>query len=936
MPMDPYSVLINGLAIAHTVGYGLRAVRAITSCRGLFTGFKAYNEEITAWTTEMEGALDRLKATKPRHPSGAVPPEVALSSEITRAQTLMERMNAISKGLGREPRSLAIFKHAAYKFFGIPTKRDEIGALQRQLVDVHNQANSNLLSTLRDDQTSMFSFLKAREDGAAYVQNTQTLQRLTEDLLAALATHKTNDNETVASAAARSMATMDDVRTQVQLIGSRIEAVLSERKTLAVAQRILEQLAFPDMQARRSTIKEECPGTFKWIFEADKTPFKTWLESGSGVFWVNGKLGSGKSTLMRFLSNHDKAESILKDWAADADKCLVTASYFFWCSGSAIQCSQEGLLRALLYQILCQCPELSTRLFKKRLNQPPLAQFHPEPWTRSELSEALKEIVTQDVEHLSARFCFFIDGLDEFDGDHFDLIRDLDTLTSTGCSKICVSSRPRTVFVDHYARSKDQQIVLQELTEADMSIFIEALLQKDDRFDKRAMADADVAELVTMIKERAQGVFLWVFLVVRSLLRGMSNQDDIDTLQERLSELPTELVALFRQILDKSEHVYQASMAKLLTIALWYRQHGLSLYLESIGHLAEQCKDPDFALNAPMDDSEHLALAATARRNLSLWGGDFLEVSRSNESSPLLADTIEFSHRSIADYLKTHEVQQLLTSRLPAAFDPAETSMSLSLRLTKSLPTSINSPRSFVALMNACMAAAKVCEQKFPRSSLIHIQELERVAHMHWELSIFESLETDRWASSDPLQKMASEAHLYPVAYHILACAVHHGLSESVKRYLFNGQIPPKHPMKTALLDHVVGRRYGRGLDEAFVQIIEMLLVAGANPNWLLPSSDRRNYRSADYMTIWQAFLFNCLKQKFSGRAASERYLPPIASVMLHHGADPQAIILKSGTVLECLRSYCSTAQLEELKSLIGTAPVEETSGTGNREVAHR
>jgi len=40
-----------------------------------------------------------------------------------------------------------------------------------------------------------------------------------------------------------------------------------------------------------------------------------WMSSGAGIFHISGKLGSGKSTLMKYLCDHDCTKSLLKEWA---------------------------------------------------------------------------------------------------------------------------------------------------------------------------------------------------------------------------------------------------------------------------------------------------------------------------------------------------------------------------------------------------------------------------------------------------------------------------------------------------------------------------------------------------------------------------------------------------------------------------------------------
>jgi hypothetical protein len=43
--------------------------------------------------------------------------------------------------------------------------------------------------------------------------------------------------------------------------------------------------------------------------------FISWLSSGEGIFHISGKLGSGKSTLMKFLCEHKHTKVELQKWA---------------------------------------------------------------------------------------------------------------------------------------------------------------------------------------------------------------------------------------------------------------------------------------------------------------------------------------------------------------------------------------------------------------------------------------------------------------------------------------------------------------------------------------------------------------------------------------------------------------------------------------------
>ncbi|KAI1394448.1 uncharacterized protein F4822DRAFT_424925 [Hypoxylon trugodes] len=55
----------------------------------------------------------------------------------------------------------------------------------------------------------------------------------------------------------------------------------------------LKKLKIPDQDTRLETIDNNSEHTFEWIFDRKKTPLPTWLEEGTGFFWIHGKPGSG-------------------------------------------------------------------------------------------------------------------------------------------------------------------------------------------------------------------------------------------------------------------------------------------------------------------------------------------------------------------------------------------------------------------------------------------------------------------------------------------------------------------------------------------------------------------------------------------------------------------------------------------------------------------
>lgn len=60
-----------------------------------------------------------------------------------------------------------------------------------------------------------------------------------------------------------------------------------------------------------------------------------WSRVGRGIFWVSGKPGYEKPTLMKFLADNPQTRAALVDRAGD--RRVVVTSHYFWWYGTAIQ-----------------------------------------------------------------------------------------------------------------------------------------------------------------------------------------------------------------------------------------------------------------------------------------------------------------------------------------------------------------------------------------------------------------------------------------------------------------------------------------------------------------------------------------------------------------------------------------------------------------------
>ena len=220
------------------------------------------------------------------------------------------------------------------------------------------------------------------------------------------------------------------------------------------------------------------------------------------------------------------------------------------------------MLRALIHDVLLQYPELIPAVFPDLYQNWKASDADIEP-SYVEVKKAFELMLQKSSAFL--KLCIFIDGIDEFDGDHKDVSEFLRSLAKSRRVKIVLSSRPITASLNTFRGCPTLR--LQDLTIRDMATYVRGTLESH-----RSMVELskhfphETTEVCKEIREKADGVFLWVKLVVRILVDGLENGDDLKDLQLKLRKLPPDLRDLYRRMLGKMEPDHQRQSAEIFQL----------------------------------------------------------------------------------------------------------------------------------------------------------------------------------------------------------------------------------------------------------------------------------------------------------------------------------------------------------------------------------
>ncbi|KAH7231218.1 uncharacterized protein BKA55DRAFT_525091, partial [Fusarium redolens] len=380
---------------------------------------------------------------------------------------------------------------------------------------------------------------------------------------------------------------------------------------------------------RLSKISKEHKGSCDWLWE--RPEYLDWSTSPrSCLLLIEGKPGSGKSTLTKYFSNN------LEKRRPAAESAIVARFFYSYREGE-LQRSHCSMLRSVLYDVLRRDQTFFYHRFQTEYRAQPRRGLLVE-WDYDSLKAILKSLQDQSP---AKPLYLIIDAVDESeDRDRRDVLNILFELCSeTKCRtmKAFVASRP--VGEIELRRSRVQNsIKLQDVTKSAISSFACSFL-KDLQFTR--LFD----QATEYIVENAQGVFLWVDLVGRALLDRAERGSSEDDIFGFLRSLPKDLKDFYRHMFKKMilemrrEEKDIRDGIKMFRFVLYARR---SLTVSELLHALGVPDDPNTAF-PPLDDSFERFIPSKQR--IHFCGGNFLESKPHNRN-----EIVQVMHQTVREF----------------------------------------------------------------------------------------------------------------------------------------------------------------------------------------------------------------------------------------------------------------------------------------------
>lgn len=246
--------------------------------------------------------------------------------------------------------------------------------------------------------------------------------------------------------------------------------------------------------------------------------------------------------------------------------------------------------------------------------------------TESTVKAAFNRLISSEVAEAFPNhcFCFFIDGLDEYETiiqtDHTYLAALLNSWAEAGLSsrniKLCVSSREYNSFMNLF--SDDRRLRLHELTHSGM---VACVRDKLDRISGSNGFD----QLVEDIVEKGQGIFQWVGIVVKNMRYEIDNATtEAQEFKDSLKMLPSEINDLYKHIFDSLRDTKRAY--RTLATVSEAMETGVAFFsVETYSFFQDYERDRSFVVGNSFPATTELSGHKLGKTRLRGWCGGLLD-----------------------------------------------------------------------------------------------------------------------------------------------------------------------------------------------------------------------------------------------------------------------------------------------------------------------
>ena len=392
-----------------------------------------------------------------------------------------------------------------------------------------------------------------------------------------------------------------------------------------------------------------------------------------------------------------------KDLASKTSIPTFFFSYFFYELGDLQEKAFVSLLHAFVYRLLIELHDISKTASSILIQilEPYMPQTRKQPWAQKALQQALRHIAMRSP--INAGVVLFIDGLDECDGSHADQLEFLKDLVETSklsklSIKICIASRAE---VDIRLRlSTYPSLAIHRFTESDIALYVTRRLKTAWEL-MASQPDGTTATfdqgLIDNVVCKAEGVFLWVNLVVTQLVMAIEAEAEASDLHRLVARLPEGLKQLYKSIVAKipQDRLHDAINLLQLTASTNAQKYLPPDYgADTLWKTCNAMKEPSTAISEKAyfegefrgDDAPNRKeqCAAMKRRIQSSCRG----LVHCDDILNLCEAKVTFLHRTCVDYVLNTEFFNQMVAKTDRNFigNPEISLMAMALRLIKTDP----------------------------------------------------------------------------------------------------------------------------------------------------------------------------------------------------------------------------------------------------------